>query len=83
MLGEYSTEPCLFQCLNIDKIIYSVITIVGEDEEQDEVLLRTGNYLSEKSPALPKGILDVTRVKDANCSKPSTVSCLNTSSYRD
>ena len=44
-----------------------------DEDEEDELLQRTGNYLSKKADLLPKGVLDVTRVKDANAAKPSNV----------
>lgn len=52
------------------------INLTGSDDEEDEILQRTGNYLATKSDVLPKGILNIKRVKDANSEKPSNVSTL-------
>jgi hypothetical protein len=45
----------------------------SDDEREEEILQRTGNYLASKSEMLPKGILNIKRVKDANSAKPSNV----------
>lgn len=45
-----------------------------EDEDADEILLHAGNLLSAKSDSLPRGIIDIGTLKDANCSKPLNVS---------
>ena len=46
----------------------------SEDDEDDSVLTQAGRLLSGKADYLPSGILDVTRIKDANIDKPSNVS---------
>lgn len=50
----------------------------SEDDEDDSVLTRAGRLLTGKADYLPSGILDVTRVKDANIDKPSnaTIQCI-------
>ena len=46
----------------------------SEDDEDDSVLKRAGRLLTGKADYLPSGILDITRIKDANIDKPSNVS---------
>ena len=46
----------------------------SEDDEEDSVLTRAGRLLTGKADYLPSGILDITRIKDANIDKPSNVS---------
>lgn len=45
-----------------------------EDEEENGILQRAGGLISEKTDHLPKGILDIGKLNDANCSKPFLVS---------
>ncbi|KAL9971505.1 hypothetical protein ACROYT_G017676 [Oculina patagonica] len=49
-----------------------------DEEEEDSVLQRAGRLLTGKADYLPSGILDITRVKDANIDKPSnaTIQCI-------
>ena len=46
----------------------------SEDDEDDSVLTRAGRLLTRKADYLPSGIVDITRIKDANIDKPSNVS---------
>ena len=46
----------------------------SEDDEDASVLTRAGRLLTGKADYLPSGIVDITRVKDANIDKPSNVS---------
>ena len=46
----------------------------SEDDEDDSVLTRAGRLLTGKADYLPSGIVDITRIKDANIDKPSNVS---------
>lgn len=46
----------------------------SEDDEGDSVLKQAGRLLTGKADYLPSGILDITRIKDANIDKPSNVS---------
>lgn len=50
----------------------------SEDDEEDSVLTRAGRLLTGKADYLPSGILDITRIKDANIDKPSnaTIQCI-------
>ncbi|RMX55645.1 hypothetical protein pdam_00001664 [Pocillopora damicornis] len=51
---------------------------LSEDEEEDLILQRAGNLLTKKANNLPRGILDIKRIKDANIEKPSnaTLQCV-------
>ena len=46
----------------------------SEGDEDDSVLTRAGRLLTRKADYLPSGIVDITRIKDANIDKPSNVS---------
>ena len=46
----------------------------SEDDDEDSVLQRAGSLLTGKADHLPCGMLDITRIKDANMDKPSNVS---------
>ena len=41
----------------------------SEDEEEDDILRRTGSLLAPSSELLPKGVIDIKRLKDANTCK--------------
>lgn len=41
----------------------------SEDEEEDDILRRTGSLLAPSSELLPKGLIDIKRLKDANTCK--------------
>ena len=45
-----------------------------DDDSENSVLKRAGSLLTGKSDNLPRGFLDIARVKDANIDKPSNVS---------
>mgnify|MGYP002804420932 FL=1 len=45
-----------------------------EDQDDNEILQHAGSYISKKMNHLPKGIIDISKLKDANCSKPFDVS---------
>ena len=49
-----------------------------EDQDDNEILQHAGSYISKKTNHLPKGIIDISKLKDANCSKPfdAVVKCL-------
>ncbi|XP_048589194.1 U3 small nucleolar RNA-associated protein 18 homolog isoform X2 [Nematostella vectensis] len=44
-----------------------------DDDDDDEILARTGRNLATQSERLPKGLLSIKRVKDANAAKPANV----------
>ncbi|XP_046854395.1 U3 small nucleolar RNA-associated protein 18 homolog [Xenia sp. Carnegie-2017] len=49
-----------------------------DDDEGSEILQHAGNFLSKKSEYLPRGLIDIGKVKDANCSNKfdAVVKCL-------
>ena len=62
----------------LSQIKYPLLSLdEEEDQEDNEILQRAGNFISKQSDHLPKGIIDIGKVKDANCSKPFDVSAIN------
>ena len=63
-------------CFNLMAIPVSPLFLAGsdDDEEDSEILQQTGNVLSKMSDYLPRGVIDIGRMKDANYSKPLNVS---------
>jgi hypothetical protein len=54
--------------------VYVLFPDEEEDQEDNEILQRAGSFISKKTDHLPKGIIDIGNMKDANCSKPFDVS---------
>lgn len=55
-------------------LILNLYNLISDDEEGSEILQHAGNFLSKRSEYLPRGLIDIGKVKDANCSNKFDVS---------